>query len=253
MIRAVLYDIGGVLYTVSTAPGQKRAFHEQLLARLSGMGIDIPDDPDAFSEKLHRRAEAYKRWTEISRLELPAYRIWKEFYLADYDVPARPLTLNAAALSDFYDGHARVTHTMRPHLPETVRTLSDMGMTQGIISNIISKGFAPQLLREYNIDAYMALVQLSSECGYRKPDRRIFDLALTRLGIPNSECAYVGDTISRDVIGGRNANLGLVIQIENPAAAHRDAAYRDSGYAPDALISDLSELPALIRAKNRSV
>ena len=62
--------------------------------------------------------------------------------------------------------------------------------------------------------------------------------------------AYVGDTLSRDVLGSRNAGVALSIQISNPSAAKRDAAFVGTGLAPDALIHDLAEIPGIIRDFN---
>ncbi|MEX2503601.1 MAG: HAD family hydrolase [Egicoccus sp.] len=43
--------------------------------------------------------------------------------------------------------------------------------------------------------------------GVSKPDPRVFDPALAALGLPAERCAYVGDTVSYDVVGARNAGL----------------------------------------------
>ena len=63
------------------------------------------------------------------------------------------------------------------------------------------------------------------------------------MGLKPSELAYVGDTISRDVRGVRNAGWRMMIQIENPLIAHRDAGLENAGYKPDYLIRDLAEVP----------
>ena len=69
-------------------------------------------------------------------------------------------------------------------------------------------------------------------------------------GVPCGEMAYVGDTLSRDVLGCRNAGVALSIQISNPSIAHRDTAFTGTGLAPDVLIHDLSEIPGIVRAFN---
>lgn len=249
MIRAVLYDVGGVLYTARSSGARRLAYARQLHRRLSGLGVRIPDDPETFAEKLEKRDEEYKGWSEAHKLELPSSRVWREFYLADYDVPELTINEHAEALSDDYCGHGRIGHDMRPDLTVTVAHLHEMGFVQGIVSNIISKNFVPQLLKEYGVDRYMSCTVLSSEVGCRKPDARIFLSALERLGIEPAECAYVGDTISRDVIGARNAQLGLVIQIDNPAAYRRDEAFRNLGIEPDYHIQNLSEIPDILNSR----
>ena len=71
------------------------------------------------------------------------------------------------------------------------------------------------------------------------------------MGVTAAETGYVGDTISRDVLGSRNAGLGLCVRIENPSIAHRDAAFRgpDAPHA-DYVIRELGELPGILAAVN---
>jgi putative hydrolase of the HAD superfamily len=128
--------------------------------------------------------------------------------------------------------------------------LHEMGLVLGVISNIISTTFVPHLLEDYGIAGLMSCVVLSSVTGIRKPDPAIFQQAAASCGVPCGEMAYVGDTLSRDVLGCRNARLPLSIQIRNPSIAHRDAAFQGTGLAPDVLIDDLGEIPGIIRAYN---
>lgn len=68
------------------------------------------------------------------------------------------------------------------------------------------------------------------------------------MGICKSEACYVGDTISRDVRGVRNAGWPMMIQIENPRIYYKDEKYRGMGYKPDVLIHELPELTAVLDA-----
>ena len=47
----------------------------------------------------------------------------------------------------------------------------------------------------------------TSEYLFRKPNRRIFDLALERAGLSAEEVWYVGDDYECDVLGARNAGI----------------------------------------------
>ena len=96
----------------------------------------------------------------------------------------------------------------------------------------------------------MACVILSSTERVRKPAAVIFERAAAACGVPCGEMAYVGDTLSRDVLGCRNAGVALSIQIRNPDMAHRDAAFVNTGLAPDALIEDLAEIPGIVQSYN---
>jgi putative hydrolase of the HAD superfamily len=85
----------------------------------------------------------------------------------------------------------------------------------------------------------------SSEVGFRKPDRRIFDAALAELGMPASQTLFVGDLVKTDMIGARRAGMRTALkQPWSNLSPHRgvDHVIRR--------ISDLKDLlPALAPAK----
>ena len=92
-----------------------------------------------------------------------------------------------------------------------------------------------------------------SAAGIRKPSAEIFRIAERELGLGPEELAYVGDTLSRDVKGVRNAGWRLMIQIKNPGAAHRDKGLEHSGLKPDYLVEGLEEIPEIIRKVNEKL
>lgn len=247
MIRAVLFDIGGTLHTVRNSPALAAKFARRLMDRLAVYGIEIDEPEETFAQKLHQNAEAYKSLSERSLCELPAPRIWNEYYLAPYQIGEETLAPIAEELSFLYD-YERVCNRRRPGIVETMEALRAQNLRMGIISNIISASFVPHILKEYGIEKYMDCVVLSSEALCRKPCAAIFNIALRELHLEPDEVAYVGDTLSRDVLGARNAKLATVIQIRNPAIAHRDAKYVNRGIEPDYLIDELTEVPEIIRA-----
>ncbi len=249
MIKAVLFDIGGTLHTVRNSEALAVAFAHRLIDRLAVYDIAIETPCGEFAKRLHQNAEDYKHWSEKSLTELPAPRIWNEFYLKQYGIGEETLAPIAEELSFLYD-YERVCNKRRPGVVETMRDLHALNMRMGIISNIISTSFGPHMVKEYGIEPYMECVVMSSVTGCRKPGAKIFEIAMQELGVGREETAYVGDTISRDVLGARNAGLAMMIQIRNPAIAHRDAAFADRGPAPDYLIDELCEIPDIIRKYN---
>lgn len=250
MIRAVLFDVGGTLHEVHHDQEAALQFSRRLLDILTARGVALPISAEALTPLLHENAEAYKHWSEETRVELPSPRIWSEFYLREFQIPQALLEPVAEELSWMYDA-TRVRNVPRPHMREAIQALHAMGMVQGIISNMISTSFVPRLLEDYGITQYMSCVVVSAAVGIRKPDPAIFQMAAAQCGIPCSEMAYVGDTLSRDVLGCKNAGLALSIQIRNPSIAHRDAAFAGTGLAPDVLIQDLGEIPEIIRSYNQ--
>ncbi|MDR0451341.1 MAG: HAD family hydrolase [Treponema sp.] len=249
MIKAVFFDVGGVLHTSSPDEAQERYFVREALSALAKQGQKIGAEPEEFIRKLKIRAKEYKRWSEETTRELPGAEIWTSFFLKDFDPDPEKVAPCAERLCYLYDGKKNKI-SPRPGLAETVEALHRMGMRQGIISNIISKTFVPECLRNYGIEAFMECVIMSSVAGRRKPAPEIFKAATDALGLGAGECAFVGDRLSRDVIGAKNAGFGCMIQIRCEDSIAKDRAFEASGYRPDFMIDDLAEIPPIIRGLN---
>jgi len=50
----------------------------------------------------------------------------------------------------------------------------------------------------------------SAAVGVEKPDRRIFDLALARAGVPAHRVVHVGDDYEADVLGAQGAGIDAI-------------------------------------------
>ncbi len=96
--------------------------------------------------------------------------------------------------------------------PETVETLTELkrsGLKLGVISNFDSRIYS--VMQSLDILRFFDNVTLSSETGYCKPDREIFDAAVRALGVPASEVLLVGDSLHDDVEAGITAGLQAVL------------------------------------------
>ena len=249
MIRGVLFDLGGTLHVADSPEGRDVWFARRLLDRLGDYGIRLDAAPEELAGKLHENGEAYKHHSEKELRELPAAEIWNDWYLRDWKVGRERLEPIAEELSFLYD-YERVRVIRRPYIKELLDDLRAQGMKLGLISNIISLSVAPHFLEEYGVREYMDCMVLSSATGIRKPSPEIFRAAEWELGLGPEELAYVGDTLSRDVMGARNAGWRLMIQIRNPGAAHRDKGLENAGLKPDYLVEGLEEIPEIIRREN---
>lgn len=249
MIKAVLFDLGGTLHTNATPAGRDIWFAKRLIDRLGDYGIRLDTTPEALAALLPVNAEEYKHWSEQSLRELPSAEIWNDYFLRDFSVGRERLEPIAEELSFLYD-YERPLVMRRAHLKETMETLRTMGLRLGMISNIISRSVVPHFLEEYGIAELMDCVITSAATGIRKPSPDIFRVAERQLGLTPEELCYVGDTISRDVRGTRNAGWRLMIQIRNPSIAHRDAGLEKAGFDPDYSIDDLAQIPGIIHLEN---
>lgn len=82
-------------------------------------------------------------------------------------------------------------------------------------------------------------VLFSEECGFAKPDPRIYREALRRGGCTPGEAIHVGDSLINDVQGAQGAGIYAVW-------LNRRGIANDTTIQPDATISNLHELSDLI-------
>ncbi len=98
-------------------------------------------------------------------------------------------------------------------------------------------------LRGNDIEGRFGAVIVSGEVGVAKPDPKVFNLALDRLGVKAAHAWHVGDSLKADVSGANAAGIASVW-----INRYRDQGVelRDGDPRPDFEIASLLELPALI-------
>src|SRR5579883_591029 len=96
--------------------------------------------------------------------------------------------------------------------PETLEVLTELKKLQlklGVISNFDSRIYT--VMDSLKIRHFFDSIVLSSETGFSKPDREIFDAAVEEVGVPAPECLLVGDSLQNDVEAAISAGLSAVL------------------------------------------
>lgn len=88
----------------------------------------------------------------------------------------------------------------------------------GLVSNFDHPPYLRGLLARHDLTRFFQVVVISGEVGVNKPDRRIFELALGRLGASATSTAFAGDNLNDDVAGARAA--GCLPILMDPRDAH---------------------------------
>ena len=246
MIRGVLFDIGGTLHVNDSPPGREVWFTRRVIDRLADYGFSLSVTPEELAESMKVNAEEYKHSSGLDLKEQPPAKIWSQWYLRGLGLTEEDLQPMAEELSFLYD-YERVRIMRRPNLQKTMVELKDMGLQLGIISNIISRSVVPHFLAEYGVDQYMDCIITSSETGIRKPDPGIFRVAEQALGLKPEELAYVGDTISRDIIGSKRSGFAKAIQICSKLTKEKDLGVRHE-FEPDYQIEDIYDVYPLVKS-----
>jgi putative hydrolase of the HAD superfamily len=207
VIRAVLFDAVGTLIHLREPVGDTYA----RFARAHGVAASPSVLQAAFARVLHGMPpmafagsaaavrEAERQW-------------WRTVVRAVFD---------AAGVMPRFAGFERCFDELFAHyggagawrygsgVVDTLRRLRVRGRAVAMVSNFDHR--LPALLDALGLASLFDAVVLPADAGAAKPDRRIFDCALTRLGgVPAAQALYVGDDVAGDVGGAQRAGLQVI-------------------------------------------
>ena len=124
---------------------------------------------------------------------------------------------------------ARFAHTTPyPDVPPALKALKRRYRI-GIVSN------GNSYLERCGLPDTFDFTIFAHDCGFHKPDRRIFELALSKADCLPHEALHVGDSLETDVLGAQNCGLRTVW-------LNREGARNDTDIVPELEVSDLSAL-----------
>ena len=128
---------------------------------------------------------------------------------------------------------ARLSET-RPYAdaPATLKRLKEHYRI-GLISNGNSGPVLSRLPVAFDFAVF------AQDCGFAKPDRRIFELALAAGDCVPAEVLHVGDSLEHDVLGANNIGICSVW-------LNRQESSNETHITPDIELRSLTELTALL-------
>ena len=95
-------------------------------------------------------------------------------------------------------------------------------------------------LKGAGLEKYFENVFISQEIGCAKPDKRFFEHCFAAIAdFEKSAAVIIGDSLSSDILGGRNADIATVLVSACPPPS-------DAPALPDRRITSLYELPDLL-------
>jgi len=175
VIKAVISDFGGVV-TLPLIEGFKRAHAE----------IGVPIEALAAAMKLTAsRNPEPPLWT-LERGQLSEPDFLKGLQDALTEITGRPVSL---------DGYgARLMGELEPNEPllARYRELRARGIRLAILTNNVRE-WHDIWRTAFDIDALFELVVDSAFEGTRKPEPRIYEITLERLGLEARDCAFIDD------------------------------------------------------------
>jgi HAD superfamily hydrolase (TIGR01509 family) len=205
MPAAVLLDAGFTL----TFPD-----HSVIAGHAATMGVAVEADALARAEDPLRRELALYPWASTPAQQSTRPRtagaafFRRMLELAGATAPADVLDATGAAI---WQRHLEnnVWCRVGAGVDEALGRLRAAGIRLAVVSN--SEGTIDAMLRRVGLHRHMEVIVDSWVVGVAKPDPRIFQLALERLGVAPAAAVMLGDVPAIDMEGARAAAISGVL------------------------------------------
>jgi putative hydrolase of the HAD superfamily len=195
----IWFDIGYTLLYM-----QRETTYQQALQRY---GIDIPIAD--IEKEFHLSDKLFMR--EYPGIFLKSRQVYMPSYLGILNYRLG-LELNVCELDMHWE---TIKQEIKDYwLPfkgatEVLSRLKNDRFGLGVISNWDCT--ARDVLNRAGLIGYFDHLVISCEVGCKKPDARIFNLALAKAGVNGRECLYVGDNYYDDALGSRKVGMQSLI------------------------------------------
>lgn len=225
----VLFDVG---HTLVFPPN--RFFLE--LSRVYGGRTD----PDAAAEAERQARRVYEQQVLASGVSTH-WRTYFETYYRTLGVREQDFEDILLAIRYAHRQWIGIFHVVRDTVYTLLKTLHTRGIRLGIISNADERLQAQ--LRVLGLTPYFEHIVGSSDVGLEKPDPRIFEQALERMGAQPEETLYIGDYRWLDYEPARR--LGMQALLVDPLGTYPEVPDEDRLHRVEDLLKHFALEPCL--------
>ena len=233
-LKGIIFDINGTLTDILTDEG-----HEEIYRAIShfltyrGIYLNRWEVKDAY----FRIMDAQRKASGEKYPEFDTVRVWREFltrYLRESKQKLKSSDLTPRFLAEMYRGISRFRLALYPDV-KTVLDEFRPHYRMAVVSDGQSVWAEPEM-KAVGLDGYFNPIIVSGDFGYRKPDRRLFQTALTGMGLIPEEVIFVGNDMYRDVYGAGRLGMKTVFFSSNQGQKE------PAGVNPDYIIYRFAEL-----------
>jgi YjjG family noncanonical pyrimidine nucleotidase len=178
------------------------------------LGIVLESNGLSYSDEIYRAFKEYNKslWLElekgtITRTELFTKRFRYVFTLCEGDSSnIDPLKINDEFIKTMsvngvlMDGALEFVRKVKENIPDARIYIASNGATINAKGRMASTG----------LDRYIEKLFISEDMSVTKPDPAFFDICFEKIGEPKSSCIMVGDSLSSDMLGAKNASIDSV-------------------------------------------
>jgi putative hydrolase of the HAD superfamily len=210
-VRAIAFDVNGTLIEIETEDGMDEIFRAAGHF-LTYQGIDMRRQHvrDLYFHLL----KAQQKDSPEEHPEFDAVGIWRtivEDHMTDFTrhLPAEKLAWMPVFLAEMSRGISRRRLRLYPHVRDVLDALRER-LPLAVVTDGQS-AWARGELHKVRVLDYFDPVVVSGDHGYRKPDPRLFQIALDAMGVSPEHAIYVGNDMHRDIYGAREVGMTTVM------------------------------------------
>jgi len=209
-IRGIIFDVNGTLIDINTDEGNEQIYRAiSHFLKYHGIYSNRNDVREAYFRILkNQRRTGGEKYPEFD-----VVAVWREYL--EIESAKRGLTIPKVKmaqlplfLAEMYRGISLNRLELYPGVREVLEELRPRYLLAAL-SDAQSAWARPEL-RMVGIEDYFYPIVVSGDLGYRKPDPRIFELALHRMHLGPDEVVFVGNDMFRDISGARQVGLRTV-------------------------------------------
>jgi FMN phosphatase YigB (HAD superfamily) len=239
-IKAVVFDFIGTLTSVKNYSLEASTLKLYKAIVEAGFSVDEEDFLSAYSRAHERyRLIRYEELVEVTN------GVWISDALNCLGFKTSPGDARVkTAVNVFFEDYLSSLE-LNPCVRRMLVRLSKR-YKLGLISNFTYAPVIYAALRRLGVSRFFRAVLVSEDVGWRKPDRKIFEEALRRLGVKTEETVYVGDSPVEDIGGGAAVGMRTIFV---PSQFYTVENLHESQMKPDLIVKDICELCRVFRAR----
>jgi putative hydrolase of the HAD superfamily len=234
IIKGIIFDINGTLTDIYTDEGYEEIYRA-ISHFLTYQGI-FPHRWEV-RDAYHSIMDKQRKASDEEHPEFDVVEVWREFlsrYAGSSVLSADKWEQMPRFLAEMYRGISRHRLQLYPNVKPLLDELYSR-FALAVVSDGQSVWAIPEM-RAVGIESYFDPIIISGDFGFRKPDKRLFEAALSELRLAPENVIFVGNDMYRDIFGARQVGMKTVFFSSNQGRKEME------GVNPDYIIYQFEEL-----------
>lgn len=241
MFKALLFDINGTVTDILTDETHDETY--QFMANLLGYyGVHVqPDELRTLFWQLNKeqRESSPEEFPEFDAAGIFSTILTRHASIYTRNLPKAKLKQLPTFLAEAFRAATLQRLQLYPDVDTVMQKLKQQ-FRLAAISDGQSLWAHPELFCVGLQNLFDPLI-ISSDLGFRKPDPRIYQLALDTMHLTPAEVIFIGNDMYRDVWGAHQLGLKTIFFKSN------QGDHKSRGVEPDYIIYEFNQLPTAIR------